>query len=258
MTERRRARMRIRRQRIYVVRRIVVAVCALLCCVLAVFSTIDAQRVWPRGESVAQGQAEVQGQAQKVSQSAQQSASRVSASASSLGRQQVPVFNQAIQEQRDKEAQRARWTNPTGKQPDLSQYSDLSVKVSIAKQEVYVQSGGETIYTMIASTGLNDTTPRGNYVIGMRGDHFYNPAEGMGADYWVRFNGRSSSTRCRPGRTPASIWKRKATSSVSRPHMVACDSLWPMPNGSTTKFRKARRSPSPEAWPEIDTEAIVL
>ena len=136
MTERRRARMRIRRQRIYVVRRIVVAVCALLCCVLAVFSTIDAQRVWPRGESVAQGQA------QKVSQSAQQSASRVSASASSLGRQQVPVFNQAIQEQRDKEAQRARWTNPTGKQPDLSQYSDLSVKVSIAKQEVYVQSGG--------------------------------------------------------------------------------------------------------------------
>ncbi|MBS6716931.1 MAG: L,D-transpeptidase [Bifidobacterium longum] len=189
MTERRRARMRIRRQRIYVVRRIVVAVCALLCCVLAVFSTIDVQRVWPRGESVAQGQAEVQGQAQKMSQSAQQSASRVSASASSLDRQQVPVFNQAIQEQRDKEAQRARWTNPTGKQPDLSQYSDLSVKVSIAKQEVYVQSGGETIYTMIASTGLNDTTPRGNYVIGMRGDHFYNPAEGMGADYWVRFNG---------------------------------------------------------------------
>ncbi|WP_234445994.1 L,D-transpeptidase [Bifidobacterium longum] len=124
-----------------------------------------------------------------MSQSAQQSASRVSASASSLGRQQVPVFNQAIQEQRDKEAQRARWTNPTGKQPDLSQYSDLSVKVSIAKREVYVQSGGETIYTMIASTGLNDTTPRGNYVIGMRGDHFYNPAEGMGADYWVRFNG---------------------------------------------------------------------
>lgn len=54
---------------------------------------------------------------------------------------------------------RKAWTGPTGKQPDLSQYSDLSVEVSLAKQRVYVKSGGQTIYTMIASTGVDDATP---------------------------------------------------------------------------------------------------
>ena len=89
----------------------------------------------------------------------------------------------------DKAAQSVDWKGPTGKQPDLSQYSDLSVEVSLAKQRVYVKSGGQTIYTMIASTGVDDATPHGSYTIDTRGEHFYNAEEGMGADYWVQFYG---------------------------------------------------------------------
>ena len=74
------------------------------------------------------------------------------------------------------------WKGPTGKQPDLSQYSDLSVEVSLAKQRVCVKSGGQPIYTMIASTGVDDATPHGSYTIDTRGEHFYNAEEGMGAD----------------------------------------------------------------------------
>lgn len=63
------------------------------------------------------------------------------------------------------------------------------MEVSLAKQRVYVKSGGQTIYTMIASTGVDDATPHGSYTIDTRGEHFYNAEEGMGADYWVQFYG---------------------------------------------------------------------
>ncbi|MBT1181940.1 L,D-transpeptidase [Bifidobacterium sp. CP2] len=103
-----------------------------------------------------------------------------------LKRDKVPAFNQTIQEQRERD----RWTNPTGgQQPNLADYTDLSVDVSLAEQKVYVKSAGNTIYTMIASTGMDDSTPHGTYVISARGTHFYNPDERMGADYWVRFKG---------------------------------------------------------------------
>ncbi|WP_081887398.1 L,D-transpeptidase [Bifidobacterium callitrichos] len=99
-----------------------------------------------------------------------------------LARGKVPAVNQ--------ELARARWTNPTGgAQPDLSHYRNLSIDVSLAKQRVYIKSDGATIYSMIVSTGMNDTTPHGSFTIGVRGDHFYNPEERMGADYWVRITG---------------------------------------------------------------------
>lgn len=80
------------------------------------------------------------------------------------------------------------WRAPSGgTQPDLSTLGDLSVTVSIADQRVYVRSGDETVYTMIASTGMDGSTPTGDFTVGMRGDHFYNPDEAMGADYWVAF-----------------------------------------------------------------------
>ena len=82
------------------------------------------------------------------------------------------------------------WRSPSGgTQPDLSTLDDLSVTVSIADQRVAVLSGGRTVYTMVASTGMDGTTPTGDFVIGARGDHFHNPTEGMGADYWVAFLG---------------------------------------------------------------------
>ncbi|NEG54576.1 L,D-transpeptidase [Bifidobacterium platyrrhinorum] len=107
-----------------------------------------------------------------------------------LARASVPGFNQDIQSRREAEAARARWNDPTGGvQPNLAQYANLSVDVSLVDQKVYVKSDGATIYTMIASTGIDDSTPHGTYTVDARGEHFYNASEGMGADYWVRFYG---------------------------------------------------------------------
>ena len=83
------------------------------------------------------------------------------------------------------------WHGPTGgAQPDLAGYSELSIDVDLKKQRVYVKSNGQTIYTMIASTGMDNTTPTGNFVAGgyapnPRGASFYNTAERMGAQNWI-------------------------------------------------------------------------
>lgn len=80
------------------------------------------------------------------------------------------------------------WRAPSGgSQPNLSEYKNLSIAVDLSAQRVYVRSSGKTIYAMIASTGLHDSTPHGDFTINGRGDHFYNPSDGWGADYWVSF-----------------------------------------------------------------------
>lgn len=73
--------------------------------------------------------------------------------------------------------------------PDLSQYSDLSVEVSTAKQEMSILSNHQIIFTSPVSTGAEDSpTPTGNFVIeAERGDFFYNQSSGEGAYYWVSF-----------------------------------------------------------------------
>lgn len=113
-----------------------------------------------------------------------------STSAKALKRRTVPQVNETLAKQREAEEQRARWTNPTGgTQPDLSQYTNVSVDVDLAAQRAYVKSNGQTIYTMVTSSGMDDSTPRGTYTVDARGLHFFNATEGMGADYWVRFYG---------------------------------------------------------------------
>lgn len=86
-----------------------------------------------------------------------------------------------------------RWHNPTGgAYPDVSNAVNngtLSIQVNLSEQKVYIQDNGNTVYTMIASTGMNDSTPHGDYTIGMRGENFYNPNERMGANYWTGFIG---------------------------------------------------------------------
>ncbi|WP_240541472.1 L,D-transpeptidase family protein [Bifidobacterium santillanense] len=72
-----------------------------------------------------------------------------------------------------------------GAYPNLATVPNLSIEVSIAAQRVYVRSGMNTIYTMIASTGMNNSTPRGTFRVQNRGGSFYNAREGMGANYWV-------------------------------------------------------------------------
>ena len=142
------------RDRVYVIRRGVVACCILFCLIGAGVETAAAQRSWPRADT------------------ATAAATAAANEPTAVTRKQVPDSGkqggsrktQNTQNGDDKAAQSVDWKGPTGKQPDLSQYSDLSVEVSLAKQRVYVKSGGQTIYTMIAE-------------------------EGMGADYWVQFYG---------------------------------------------------------------------
>lgn len=78
------------------------------------------------------------------------------------------------------------WMLPSGgAYVDLSGVPDLNVDVSLADQRVYVRSGDTVIYTMICSTGLDGSTPAGDYTVQNRGETFFNPDENMGGNYWV-------------------------------------------------------------------------
>lgn len=82
------------------------------------------------------------------------------------------------------------WREPTGgKQPDLRTMSDISIDVDLKAQRAYVKSHGKTVYTMIISSGMDGSTPTGSWTTKQRGDHFYNPNEKMGGDYWIRIHG---------------------------------------------------------------------
>ena len=84
------------------------------------------------------------------------------------------------------------WKIPTGGQyPNLSgvDANHLHVNVDLKKQRVYIYANNNLVYTMIVSSGMNNSTPKGDFRIGRRGYHFYNRTEGMGGDYWVGFIG---------------------------------------------------------------------
>lgn len=76
-----------------------------------------------------------------------------------------------------------------GTYPDVSQATDLSISVSLADQRVYIKDGDTTIYTMICSSGMDDSTPHGTFTVQSRGENFFNPNEQMGANWWVSFYG---------------------------------------------------------------------
>ncbi|MBJ8326205.1 L,D-transpeptidase [Streptococcus sp. CSL7591-lung] len=73
--------------------------------------------------------------------------------------------------------------------PDLAQYNDLSIEVSIAEQKMSILSGSQVIFSTTVSTGAPDSpTPTGQFIIEPeRGDFFFNEASGEGAYYWVSF-----------------------------------------------------------------------
>lgn len=81
------------------------------------------------------------------------------------------------------------WTAPTGVQPDLANYSNLHIDVSIAEQKTRIYSGNDVIYEMVSSTGVDNSTPTGDFTINHRGESFFNPKENMGAKTWVGFIG---------------------------------------------------------------------
>ncbi|MFD1428766.1 L,D-transpeptidase [Lacticaseibacillus mingshuiensis] len=81
------------------------------------------------------------------------------------------------------------WQKPSEAKayPDLNKVGTIVLDVSLAKQRVYVKSGNRVLYTMYASTGMDDSTPHGDFTISSRGKSFYNPNEKMGANYWTNF-----------------------------------------------------------------------
>ena len=101
--------------------------------------------------------------------------------------------NQTKQQKPDPAATSAHpvdWLKPSQQvdYPDPAAHPGLSLEVSLQDQRVYVRDGSELLYTMYASTGMDDSTPRGSFRIqSERGDHFYNPSEGMGARYYTSF-----------------------------------------------------------------------
>ncbi|KLI75842.1 MULTISPECIES: L,D-transpeptidase [Lacticaseibacillus] len=82
------------------------------------------------------------------------------------------------------------WQAPSENQPypDLTQHPHLSLVVSLNKQRVFVKDGAKNLYTMYASTGIDDSTPHGHFKIqSERGYDFFNPEEQMGAHYYTSF-----------------------------------------------------------------------
>ncbi|MDF2910547.1 MAG: L,D-transpeptidase [Sporolactobacillus laevolacticus] len=83
------------------------------------------------------------------------------------------------------------WDKPSGgTYPVLKKNESIWLDVSIKDQKVYIKEGKHTLYTMIASTGLDTnpdtTTPTGTYYIqAERGKWFYAPKYNEGAKYWV-------------------------------------------------------------------------
>lgn len=102
--------------------------------------------------------------------------------------QKVSVASKTTQ----KKAKRAAdfWQKPSEKKayPDIHQYPDLSIDVSLKKQRVYLKQHKKVLYTMLASTGKKSGTPKGHFKIEPeRGQHFFNPKSKEGANYWVSF-----------------------------------------------------------------------
>lgn len=82
------------------------------------------------------------------------------------------------------------WRGPSGGDyPDVTRTPITSVRVDLSEQRTYLLSGDSVIYTMVSSTGMDGSTPLGEYSVTTRGTHFYNPEEQMGADWWVGFIG---------------------------------------------------------------------
>lgn len=82
------------------------------------------------------------------------------------------------------------WHHPSEKKPypTVERPDQVVLKVETTTQRVHIVQNGQVIYTMKASTGMDDSTPKGVFQMESdRGDSFYNPDEKMGANYWSSF-----------------------------------------------------------------------
>lgn len=83
------------------------------------------------------------------------------------------------------------WKKPTGNYPDLAEVNNLRILVDTKNQKTYLYDGEKRLTSFIVSTGILDgesNTPLGEYVIeNERGENFFTPRFGEGANYWVSF-----------------------------------------------------------------------
>lgn len=82
-----------------------------------------------------------------------------------------------------------RRSSETVAYPNVNDYPDLWIHVSLAKQRMTLINHHHVLYTMYVSTGVptaDRKTPRGTYhVQAERGKYFYSSSVGEGASYWV-------------------------------------------------------------------------
>lgn len=85
------------------------------------------------------------------------------------------------------------WKNPTGIYPDLSLVKNLNILVDTNNQFVSILDGDVELTKFVVSTGIRDgesQTPKGNFFLEPeRGESFFAPEFGEGANYWVSFKG---------------------------------------------------------------------
>jgi len=82
------------------------------------------------------------------------------------------------------------WRKPSESKPypKWDQLKKPWIHVSVSQQRVFIKDGNKTVYTMYASTGVNNSTPRGTFHIQQeRGKFFYNAESKEGAKDWVSF-----------------------------------------------------------------------
>lgn len=83
------------------------------------------------------------------------------------------------------------WHQPSENKPypKLSEHPNMWIDADLGRQRVYLRDGKKVLYTMYASSGMNNATPTGEFTVeSERGTHFYNPQEKMGANYYTSFH----------------------------------------------------------------------
>ena len=105
-------------------------------------------------------------------------------------REQRQQAQQVAAAAKKKAAQPVNWRKPSQAKPypQVAKHAGLWLDVNLRKQRVYVKDGKQLLYTMYASSGMDHTTPTGNFKIqAERGKKFFNGREQMGANYYTSF-----------------------------------------------------------------------
>lgn len=106
------------------------------------------------------------------------------------GQQTTKVEKTAKTTKTTAKAVKIDWRKPSQNKPypKWSKLKKPSLLVSTKNQRVAVRDGNKTVYMMYASTGKNNSTPKGHFRIqAERGKFFYNAGSKEGARYWVSF-----------------------------------------------------------------------